>query len=119
MSAKHSVSVLVCFALLAAVPVFRAEAARFREHSANYKTAPGTATPVAATCLGRPGTEWLAGVAFHPDGSLVAAGGNAYCRVEVHPDRIIIRGYGVESNRELRLGVRQEGKEVADGAGAP
>jgi len=64
MTAKHSATVLVCSALLAAVPVFRAEAARFHEYTAKYKTVPSSANRVAATCLGGPGTERLAGVAF-------------------------------------------------------
>lgn len=47
---------------------------RFHQFTAKYADPPGKATPVLATCLGGPGTEWLVGGGFAPDGAVLVAG---------------------------------------------
>lgn len=49
-------------------------ATRFDEFTVKYKTTPDQARVVAAGLLGGPGTEWLAGGGFQPDGTIVLAG---------------------------------------------
>ena len=65
---------LSAIALMSLAGVSAAGETRFHQFTAKYADAPGKATPVLATCLGGPGTEWLVGGGFAPDGSALVAG---------------------------------------------
>ena len=49
-------------------------ATRFDEFTAKFKSAPDQAKVISAGLLGGPGTEWLVGGGFQPDGTVVLAG---------------------------------------------
>jgi hypothetical protein len=65
---------LSALCLLCAASLAGAGETRFQQFTARFADAPGRATPVLATCLGGPGTEWLVGGGFAPDGSALVAG---------------------------------------------
>jgi hypothetical protein len=71
---RNFAAILVIATIFNMGPGVAVSATRFDEFTAKFKSTPDQARVVSAGLLGGPGTEWLVGGGFQPDGTVVLAG---------------------------------------------